>query len=253
MKWSLGILINQVSTCILAISLFIVASVYHALRNEAPTGRGKQIYENMFLAWTCFSCTYILTFFRNFFPTTWPTMHIWLYRIDVAVSGIGGFFLFSFLGLIYHSERAKKIYSFLGKGITVTSLLLYLGWNFIIPTSTIFTTTASRYGVEVIPPTIIRTLLFLMILTMISVFAFTIVVFHFKRVKPKIKRKVMWVNSSYIFYWIWTLFEGAGTLTTLLGGLGMILTRIVLICTGFLTIIVWTGKKRFIKVIKDAL
>lgn len=250
MNWTIGIIINQVSTCLLAFSFLTVASVYNSLRNKAPEGRGKQIYKNLFLAWLCFSLTYIITFLRNLFPIVRPTIHIWLYRIDVVVSAVGGLFLFSFIGLIYHSERIKKVYTFFGIIITLAIFFLYLGWNIFIPTSSMFTTRVSRYGVEVIPPTVIRTMLFLLILTMISVFALTILIFNLKRVKPKIKRKVMKVNSSYILYWVWTLFEGAGTLTALLGGLGMIITRILLMSTGFLTILMWTGRKRFVKVIK---
>ncbi len=237
-----GLIINEVTTCIVALLFFLVAMIYKYLMNIAPTETSQRIYRYLFTAWIFFTLTYVLLFIRNLIMD--ETLNIWINKIDTALTAIGALFLYVFMGELFGTSKAKKIFTILGIGEAIIATAVYVGW----PS---FTTETSDYGVEVIPPQEVLIIVLALILLIIVLFVFTAIYLGMRTEKPELKRRITLVSTCYSIWWVFQLIEAGGILVTMLGGVGMIITRAILSILAFVIIYVWAGRTKFVEALKS--
>lgn len=254
MKNGVPLIINQITSFILFLAFLIVTLLYTYLKRKAPSNKAKRIYKYLAIAWTFFTLTYLSTFLRNFFPREgWDAIHIWAFKIEVAVSGVGVIWLFKFISELYNVKKWEHLFTLLGWGIGGSSFLLYLFWGATTSPPSGFSTEHYEAGVEIIPPFLLTIVLLSAILAIIISFLVTAVYFNLKLVRPEMQRKITLVSIAYIIFWIMQILEGMPILAETWGNLGMILTRGLLASMALISVITWVGKQNFVNTIRKLL
>ena len=188
-----------------------------------------------------FTLTYALLFIRNLIADV--EINIWINKIDTVLTAVGSLFLYMFMGELFGTSRARRIFLVLGICEAIIATVVYVGWPG-------FTATSSEYGIEVIPPKEVLLIVLILILMIIILFIFTAVYLGIKIEKPELKRKIALVSICYSVWWIFQLIEAGGILVEKLGGVGMIITRSILSVLAFIIIYVWVGKTKFLEAIR---
>lgn len=237
-----GRLLNFTTTLMVVVSFFIVVYIYNFLRKKVTSEVAKRVYTYLVIAWIFFTFTYILALARN--PIDDVVVNIWINKVDTAITAIGAAFLFMFLGELYGSKRFKVAFSLIGYVVATIVFVVYLFWPG-------FNAEVSEFGIEVIPPSIVKIIVLLGILTIVGSFLFTAIYFGVRVEKPELKRKVIYVSISYIVFWVFQLMEAGGILVEMSGGIGIIITRATLILMAFIIIIIWAGKEKFMEGLKS--
>lgn len=241
MKLLDGIIINQITTLMIIFSYTIVVLIYHYLARTAPSEKAKASYKNLVYAWLLFTLTYVLLFIRNM--STSADFNIFINKINTASTAFGAIFLFFFLGNLYESKRSKKIMGSLGLAVGILTSIVYIAFGD-------FRAEETPYGIEVIPPPIVKLVVLLGIIVIIGSFLFTSFYLGIKTINPVLKRKIALVSMFYSAWWVFQLFEAGGILLDIMGPGGMLLNRIVLAIFAFIIILVWAGKLRFIEALR---
>lgn len=244
---SIPFIINQFTSLLLFISFGIVAGIYKYLMKQAPSETSKRIYKYLVIAWLCFTFTYVILFIRNFFPPSWKDAHRWVNKFDTSITSFGITWLFMFLGELYASKKPKRTIQIVGWCTGLIGAFIYSLSPGLEPEST-------AYGVEVVLSSIAEITALTVILAIMLAFVATILYFQLA-VVSKLEKKITLVSITYIIFWIFQLSEAGGLLFWILdsagfGGLGMVINRVMLILTAFLTIIVWAGKQKFNEAIR---
>lgn len=149
-----------------------------------------------------------------------------------------------FLSTLYTTKGLKYLFAFFGWGVTLPLTII----NFL---KSNYTPESSPFGAEFILPPFSFYSMLLITFMMIASLAFTIVFFNLHRIRPRNKRRITHVCVTYIFFWFFYLCEATGLFFLLFNGAGIILIRLLLAITAFLTILAWTGKENFLKALKD--
>ncbi len=234
-------LLNQLITIFNFSAYAIVAGTYFYLRKRTPSSTAHA-YTYLLLAWIFIAATPLPGIIRNTFPPTMPHVHIWSLKLSMVACAFAFAWQYMFIGNFYVNPLLRYLFYLLGWLVTVPL-------NFLSILRNNFTIESSSAGIEVIlsPFAFFTTLLAWSLL--LGSFAITMIYVHRHLVDKRIKAKVIKVFSTYIVFWLLYLGESFGLLFSLMGGIGILLIRLILGIMAFITIIIWSGKRIF----RDAL
>lgn len=240
------LIINQVTTFFLFLVFLLSSFVYNYLRTQAPSSSSRSLYKRLVIGWLALSFSPLFGLIRGFRPATYELYHIWGLKLSLFSGMIGIIWIFMFVGKLYESEWIRKTLYIVGWGIGLTPIILG-----IIASDRAFEIVPSDSGVEIILPDVLGLTSLVSFLSMIIVFGITLLYFNFQMIPSKLKKKITRVSLAYIVFWFSQILESGGILISHFMGFGMLLTRILIMISAFMTIIAWAGKKKFFEAFKN--
>lgn len=242
---SILLLLGQITILLVIIAFTIVTWTYYLLRTQVNSRKPKCTYTYLVIAWSFFTITYILLFFRKPLSITHRELHILIYKAEVVVTGVNIGWLYMFLSEVYASRIQKYAMIVVGWGICILSSIFFFQSSM-----SKFGLNPTDFGTEVIPPYSARILIAIGLTAIVVAFIVTVIHLRLKLLNPELQKKIQRVGLSYTIFWVFQLFEAGGA-PTLFKGLGVVLTRIGLVIVAFLTIRAWAGKKMFRKALRE--